>query len=62
MEKKQESILIYGAGGQARVVVDIVERGGSHRILGLLEDRRTSAFFSIYFSSARGTVWKSERK
>ena len=39
MEKKQEPILIYGAGGQAKVVVDIVERGGSHRILGLLEDR-----------------------
>ncbi len=31
-------LLIYGASGHAKVVIDIVEQQGVHRILGLLDD------------------------
>lgn len=41
-------LLIYGASGHAKVVIDIVERQGVYKILGLLDDapkRQRSEFF-----------------
>jgi sugar O-acyltransferase (sialic acid O-acetyltransferase NeuD family) len=34
-----EPVLIYGAGGHAKVVVDILERQKKYQIVGLLDDR-----------------------
>ena len=31
-------LAILGAGGHARVVIDIVERIGAHRIVGVFDD------------------------
>lgn len=31
-------IVIYGAGGHAKVIIDIVEQAGIHRIIGLVDD------------------------
>jgi len=33
-----EKLLIYGASGHAKVIIDIVERAGRYRIAGLLDD------------------------
>ena len=30
-------ILIFGAGGHAKVIIDLVEKEGSHNILGLID-------------------------
>lgn len=40
MNSLQESVLIYGASGHAKVVVDIVELQEKYAIAGLLDDRR----------------------
>ena len=37
--KSIEPVLIYGAGGHAKVVVDILERQRKYQIVGLLDDR-----------------------
>ncbi len=33
-----EELLIYGASGHAKVIIDIIERAGRYRIVGLLDD------------------------
>ncbi|HLF05338.1 MAG TPA: acetyltransferase [Dehalococcoidia bacterium] len=40
MTWQREPVLIYGAGGHARVVVDMVELQERHTIAGLLDDRQ----------------------
>lgn len=32
-------VLVYGAGGHAKVVIDILERAGQYQIAGILDDR-----------------------
>jgi sugar O-acyltransferase (sialic acid O-acetyltransferase NeuD family) len=36
--KAMEKLLVFGAGGHAKVVIDMVELLGSHEIAGLLDD------------------------
>jgi len=38
MPSKREDLLIYGASGHAKVVIDAVERQGRYKLLGLLDD------------------------
>jgi sugar O-acyltransferase (sialic acid O-acetyltransferase NeuD family) len=37
-EASMKEIFIYGAGGQARVVIDLIEKSGEYRIVGLVDD------------------------
>jgi sugar O-acyltransferase (sialic acid O-acetyltransferase NeuD family) len=34
----REPLLLYGASGHAKVILDIIERAGQYRIIGLLDD------------------------
>ena len=46
--KVKENLLVYGAGGHAKVVIDIIEQQGSYDIAGLADDevkRKGSRFF-----------------
>jgi sugar O-acyltransferase (sialic acid O-acetyltransferase NeuD family) len=36
--KTREKIVVFGAGGHAKVVIDIIERQGNYEIAGLLDD------------------------
>jgi sugar O-acyltransferase (sialic acid O-acetyltransferase NeuD family) len=36
--KAKEKLVVFGAGGHAKVVIDIIERQGSYEIAGLLDD------------------------
>lgn len=38
-----KDIVIYGAGGHARVIIDIIEQSNSYRIVGLVNDMCSSA-------------------
>lgn len=38
MPRKRESLLIYGASGHAKVIIDAVERGSQYKIAGLFDD------------------------
>ncbi len=38
MPNKREELLIYGASGHAKVIIDAVEQRGQYRIMGLLDD------------------------
>jgi sugar O-acyltransferase (sialic acid O-acetyltransferase NeuD family) len=40
-------VLIVGSSGHARVIVDIIERIGTHRILGFLDDTKTPGMIEI---------------
>ena len=41
-------ILIYGASGHAKVIIDIVEQAGIHRIVGLVDDTGASDILMGY--------------
>jgi sugar O-acyltransferase (sialic acid O-acetyltransferase NeuD family) len=46
--KAKEKLIVFGAGGHAKVVIDIIERQGNYDIAGLLDDdikRRGKVFF-----------------
>ena len=38
-----EDIIVYGAGGHGKTVIDIIEDQGLYRILGVLDDNENSA-------------------
>lgn len=38
MPRKREELLIYGASGHAKVVIDAAERSGKHKIVGVVDD------------------------
>lgn len=48
--KAREKLVVFGAGGHAKVVIDAIERQGSYEIAGLLDDdiRRKGGLFFGY--------------
>ncbi len=40
-------VLIVGSSGHARVIVDIIERAGAHKILGILDDTKAPGMTDI---------------
>ena len=49
-------ILIVGSSGHARVIVDIIERSGSHEILGLIDDTKPTGTIEIGYAILGGVA------
>ena len=47
-------VLIVGSSGHARVIVDIIERSGSHTILGFLDDTKPPGMIEIGYAILGG--------
>lgn len=58
----REGLLIYGASGHAKVVIDIVEKEGKYRISGLLDDDESLHGESFYGYSIIGGGEQLEQK
>jgi sugar O-acyltransferase (sialic acid O-acetyltransferase NeuD family) len=41
------NVLIIGSSGHARVIVDVMERAGTHKIVGLLDDSKTRGVIEL---------------
>lgn len=39
----EDSVLVYGASGHAKVILDIIEKVGSYRVLGMIDDKESLA-------------------
>ncbi|MDI6791428.1 MAG: NeuD/PglB/VioB family sugar acetyltransferase [bacterium] len=48
LQANMDSVIIYGASGHARVIIDILEKSGPYRIAGLLDDDNTLWGRQIY--------------
>lgn len=60
MPTKLKGLIVWGAGGHAKVVADIVAQAGGYRILGFVDDSagklQTSRFLGIRVFSDRGKL------
>jgi sugar O-acyltransferase (sialic acid O-acetyltransferase NeuD family) len=45
-----QGVLIVGSSGHARVIVDIIERAGTHTIVGLLDDSKPKGVIELGYS------------
>ena len=57
--KTREKLLVFGAGGHAKVVIDIIERQGSHDIAGVVDDdakRKGERFFGYPLLGTRAEL------
>ena len=57
--KAKEKLVVFGAGGHAKVVIDIIEQQGSYEIAGLLDDdirRKGSRFFGYTVLGTRADL------
>jgi len=57
--KAKQKLIVFGAGGHAKVVIDIIEQQGSYEIVGVLDDdvsRKGSRFFGYTLLGTRADL------
>ena len=44
---KKKNIILVGAGGHAKVCIDVIEREKKFQILGLIDNKKKRIFFKL---------------